>query len=346
MSYNTYEGGYYLGNDSNPCVALIKTRESGSITINENTYLIADRAFYYPGYIQSLTVPNSVRYIGDEAFYHFGYLEYITLSENLISIGDYSFYYTALREINIPASLTHIGYGSFGECEYINAFSVDSQNKFFKSVDGNLYSKDGTTFIRYASAKTAEEFTVPSDVVTIGDFAFSVSMCLKRINVPNGVEKIGDYAFSSRSTIEAISLPDSITYIGNYAFLGGQIQDINLSNKLTYIGDYAFESCILMKNIVIPDSVTYLGAGVFKECQSLKSVTIGSGVTKIYDDTFYRNHDLTTIVLPKSVTKIYENFYECDGINQIYYSGTEAEYRAIEIYSTYFPNYAKVHYEQ
>ena len=60
----------------------------------------------------------------------------------------------SLTSIEIPDSVTSLVARAFNPCISLNNITVDENNQKYKSIDGNLYSKDGKTLIRYATGKT------------------------------------------------------------------------------------------------------------------------------------------------------------------------------------------------
>ncbi len=69
LVYNEYDNALYLGNSSNPYIALIKGKYESitSCVIHSDTIMIADRAFENYSSLTSVTIGNSVTSIGDYA---------------------------------------------------------------------------------------------------------------------------------------------------------------------------------------------------------------------------------------------------------------------------------------
>ena len=146
---------------------------------------ISSSAFYGCSSLTSVTIPDSVKFIG--SFFL-----------------DPSFLHTH----------TDIYCGPFRDCKSLTSITVDKNNTAYKSIDGNLYSKDGKTLIRYAMGKKESSFTVPDSVTLIGNNAFEDCTDLTNLTIGNGVTSIGDFAFNNCSSLTSINIPDSVTSIG------------------------------------------------------------------------------------------------------------------------------------
>ena len=163
-------------------------------------------------------------------------------------IGNSAFYqHFSLTSIVIPGSVTSIGNYAFNRCSRLTSITVDEGNQYYKSIDGNLYSKDGKKLIQYAIGKKDTHFEIPSSVTSIGDHAFYYC-----------------------SNLTSIVIPDSVTSIGHYAFYYcSSLTSVTIGNSVTSIGYSAFSWCRNLTSIFIPDSVTSIRWDAFENCDSL-----------------------------------------------------------------------------
>ena len=212
-----------------------------TITIPEGIISIGDYAFNYCDSLLNIVIPDSVTNIGYGAFSVCRSLESVTISnsvtalagslfaecyslktmiipKNVVSIGGGTFYNCGrLTKIVIPEKVTSIGVGAFRGCEWLTSIEVDSKNLNYKSIDGNLYTKDGTTLVQYSIGKYDTSFTVPNGVKNIGKYAFYGCDDLKNVIISEGVLIIGVDAFYG-CTLSHIIIPKSVERIEDYAF--------------------------------------------------------------------------------------------------------------------------------
>ena len=175
-------------------------------------------AFAWCDSLTSIVIPNSVTSIGEGAFLYCTSLESVSIPDSVTSIGEGAFRgCSSLESVSIPDSVTSIGDEAFSYCGSLTSIAVDKTNKYYKSMDGNLYGKDGKTLIQYAIGKKAMSFTIPNSVTSIGDYAFADST-LTSIKIGDSVTSIGEYAFGWSTSLRQIVIPDSVTSIGSSAF--------------------------------------------------------------------------------------------------------------------------------
>lgn len=89
-----------------------------------------------------------------------------------------------IEEITISEYVTDIGYNVFDNCTRIKNINVSENNPNYKSIDGNLYSKDGTTLIQYATNKDAYCFIIPDGVTSIDLSKFKDCFFLNDLVMP------------------------------------------------------------------------------------------------------------------------------------------------------------------
>ena len=115
-----------------------------------------------------------------------------------------------LTSVIIPDSVTTIERYAFYSCDSLTSIEVAEDNTAYKDIDGNLYSKDGTTLIQYAIGKTATSFTIPDSVTTIGSSAFLDCDNLTNIVIPDSVTAIGSYAFYYCTSLQDIQFTGTV----------------------------------------------------------------------------------------------------------------------------------------
>ena len=99
--------------------------------------------------IQTLTIPKGVKKLGSWAFAECKNLKTIVLPEGIEIFEKYEVFggCEALESINIPASLTNLGYKAFKGCTALKNITVDPANPAYVIKDGKLMTKDLQTQI-------------------------------------------------------------------------------------------------------------------------------------------------------------------------------------------------------
>ena len=143
------------------------------------------------------------------------------VSVEIKSIGASAFQYkNRIESITIPDSVTSISSNAFDDCASLTNIIVDENNSHYLSIDGDLYTKDGKTLLKYAPGKKSSSFIIPNNVKSIGKYAFSTCYNLINVVIHNNVRSIGEYAFNRCIRLLAIFIPSNVTSIGEYAFNG------------------------------------------------------------------------------------------------------------------------------
>ena len=209
------------------------------------------------------------------------------------------YWYSNFTSIWIPDSVSSIGTLVFTDSINLTEFHVDENNKHFTSIDGNLYSKDGQTLVRYAIGKPEKTFEIPNKVTVIRDDALAFSPNLTSIIIPNSVTSICDWAFEGCSSLTSVVIPDSVTSISDYTFYYcDSLTSVTIGNSVTSIGYDAFYGCSSLTSVAIGNSVTSIGDYAFYECSSLTDVYYtGSAEEWAEIEIGYSNENLTNVTI-------------------------------------------------
>ncbi|MDR1468766.1 MAG: leucine-rich repeat protein [Spirochaetaceae bacterium] len=135
--------------------------------------------------------------IGEEAFRHCTQLATVSLpAAETIGAGAFD-YCTQLATVSLPTTLIEIGVNPFVGCTNLTTIEVAADNPNYKSENGMLLNKTGTTLIACPSAaSTVTLDTELNTVTTIGWRAFFGCTQLATVNLP-AAETIGAGAFDS-----------------------------------------------------------------------------------------------------------------------------------------------------
>ncbi len=198
----------------------------------------------------SFIIPDGVERIFPFAFTNSANLESIEISNSVRSIEYYAFQNCSrLTTVMISESVTSIEYDAFRGCNSLKNIIVNENNKAYKSIDGNLYKKDGKTLILYAGGKEKETFLIDKDVEEIREYAFENCVNLKKIFFGRNsqLKKINQYAFTGCENLIEITIPSGVERIGQGVFY----------------------NCKSLEKIIIPESVKFMDSNVFRGCENL-----------------------------------------------------------------------------
>ena len=310
---------------------------SGSFTFT------SDGIFYNCYSLTSIAFPARLVKIGDNALY-WGEaiagrsnhnISVVTFAPDcrLNEIGKSAFKNCKIKEIELPASVAKLGSKPFEGCSIarlvvpdslasdgftdlvagisgLKSIECRSTCKNFTTVDGALFSKDGTELVFCPADKVAEVYTVPAEVRKIGDYSFKDNVGVKSVVFADADKdlEIGQYAFQN-SSIESVTLPDRLVSIALYAFSGcASLKTVTFGDscKLSTIGDRAFEKCASLTEISLPDLTTSIGAYAFAECSSLKNVNFSenSQLINIGQNAFRSCAALVEFTAPKTLVNL------------------------------------------
>lgn len=175
--------------------------------------------------------------------------------------------YTGVPSVNMPT--TGGGTSSFYDVSDTTATASDvASGKVFYTASGakatGTASGGGGDDLKKVINRSITTLTLPSDLTTIGD-----------------------YAFHSCTNLQVSSLPSGLTTIGSYSFYGcRELALTSIPSGVTTIGDVAFRDCRKLALTSIPNTVTSIGSGAFAGCAAIKSITCEGTITKLGSSAF------------------------------------------------------------
>lgn len=225
---------------------------------------------------------------------------------------------TGLTKVRIPKTIDrvmrHICYDQdpiglsmnpFIHCSSLETIEVDGENPIMRSVDGVLFSKDGTRLYAYPAGKKGESYVVPE-----------------------GVTWIGDYALLDNNNLVSVELPATVTRLCSMAFAGCQrLETVNLPESLTCLEGGLFWDCTSLKEVRIPAGVRAIGYSAFYNCTSLKTIDLPESVETMGLYPFSTGK-LDALVIRGTLNNEVLNDYICNGLDKsstLYVPATEID---------------------
>ena len=185
----------------------------------------------------------------------------------------------------------------------------------------------------FANCTGLTSVTIPSNVIYLKNGVFKGCTALTSVDIPNSVTDMGTWTFWDCTALTNVTIPDSVIKIGQYTFNGcTALAHVDIPTSVTEIETDAFKNCTALTEVTIPGSVTKMGSSVFENCTALTKAVFRGGVTGIASSTFRGCSSLTSVAIPESVTSIGQAaFYNCPNVTDVYYSGSEEQWDAIEV---------------
>lgn len=174
---------------------LLQQTSLESFTLGSNIVKIGGNVFKDCVNLKEVKGLEKVEQIDRYAFNNCSSLEKVDFGTGLKSIGIESFANCIkLGDVAIPASVEYIGNLAFNNCQTMTKIDVDPANTAYKSIDGILYSADGSCAIT-SPAGHPDDITISDGVATIGTSCFEVNLKLTKVVLPATVTKVENEAF-------------------------------------------------------------------------------------------------------------------------------------------------------
>ena len=224
-----------------------------------------------------------------------------------------------IASLSLPSTIKEIGSLADSDLPKLTSITVDTENKYFTSIDGVLYESDYdsscNTMLLYPRSKPGTSIEIPEGVINLKDEIFY------------------------ESQLTHIHCPSTLRSIGKSAFKGLDLQEIVLNDGLEFIGPHAFEYAVCHGPLIIPESVRTIGNACFKKSKWFSDVILPEKYNSIGShwfsgaslETFHIQEHIKTINegafsgstmlyidLPDNIKTIHKGaFQDCDGLRKI-----------------------------
>ena len=276
---------------------------------------ISDHAFNNCINLLAVHIPANVQAIGEAAFSGTVSMTTVTFEEGsqLSTIGDETFFNSGITGIEIPASVTTIGGGSFAKSPDFHALHYALSSVTFE--EGSKLQTIGKSAFAYNLALT--EIDLPTGLQTIGDFAFAPAG-LQKVTLPSSLTSLGTGAFAWCDSLENIFVEQGNTV---YHDVEGVVYDIDNTTLVEYpagnprteytildgminVGQYAFCGSNILRYVTFSDSLITVEEYGFYDCQGIYGYDLNENLAYIERYAFSENYSLQTMAMPDSVMQI------------------------------------------
>ncbi len=268
-------------------------KSDGSVTITG----VPDESYIkFPAEIDGLPVTEVAEDVIDSG------VERVYLSENISSF---------------PVS------GRISGCSPLAYIEVSPANQTYTSVDGILYSKDMTELISVPNGMSIDVLDIPDTVVST-NWGATNGADFRILKIPASLRDI-DYSMVSiglwSGALERVEVAeDNPNYYSMDGVLYSRARDLMLYPPQKEGAEY-----------IIPEDIECVSDGAIRCSSNLRNIVFPSGLEVIGWVNADSCSELRSVFLPKSVTYVgIACFSYCDNLTDIYYEGSEEEFRTIE----------------
>lgn len=204
-----------------------------------------------------------------------------------------------IRRIKITGEVTSIEEGYFLKYSSLEHIDVAEENAYFRSIDGVLYTKDGSAVVAYPIGRAETEYRIPEQCVAIYSYAFAESN-LENVTLPENMYEIGYAAFEHCDRLQKIHIPKGVYYIAPGAFLNcGSLVEISVDKHNLYYSDvegvlfnavqdtlHTYPSGRTEKSYTVPKNCVNLNDYAFSGAKFLEEISVAGELEHIGMDAF------------------------------------------------------------
>lgn len=231
------------------------------------------------------------------------------------------------HSVTIPAGVTDFFVTDLGA---LTDISVDERNENFKSVEGIVYSKDGSSLISVPVGRTGI-LKVPEGTSCISYDAFDDCKGITGLELPasimvmeipwvlQGIENLEQISVSEAN--EIYSVEDHLLYDKKKETLlfcpSKRAGEVILPDTVKNIGEYAFEGCGELEKAGLPEGMEKISYGAFSGCKKISELSLPSTLKEIKSYAFSGCSAMKSIRIPAEVETIGQGIIDYSGITDV-----------------------------
>ncbi len=309
LNFYEYENCYYLGNEENKNLLLIKA----------NKDIVTCHTLKY------------TRFIYEEAFSDCYELNSFYLNEEVVSILDSCFMNCSLLEsVILNDNIDAISYNLFSNCSSLTNITLGKNIKIIEEY-------------AFENCTSLNNFNLNEGLNIISSHAFYNS-CLNDIVIPSSLKELQGYAFYNCSSLQSVKFNNnqSLSSIGKFCFANcSNLKTVEFDEEtnLTSLEESCFSNCTSLTKLIIPHSIIQIGSKIIENCTSLNfnefgncyylgdeinqylllikakdksvnEVLINEKTKFIYEKAFYNCQNVIDFIIPKGVMELQESCFE------------------------------------
>ena len=289
-----------------------------SVEIPNSIDSIRIQTFYGCSSLTSVTIPNNIIRLSTGAFANCSSLT--TLNFNAINCSSFDVNHNSfmncpistinigdgvqripdgfamnslVTSIDIPNSVTSIGYSAFYGCSSLTSVNIPNS---VTSIEYNTFS----------GCCSLTSVDIPNSVTYIGNGAFYGCSSLTSVTIPNGVTSIGGGAFKNCSGLSSVTIPNGVTSIGEDAFYGcSSLTSMTVEmNNIPNLSNIGLNSTL--QNLTLGENVTSIASGAFNTSAFLQNVTcLATTPPTLEDNTVFPYPNIATLTGPCGTLEAY-----------------------------------------
>ncbi len=321
-----YSNGAIMSPDGTVLWVYLGGCRNKTFRVPDSVTEIADSAFCYNPYIESVDMGDQVLDIKQAAFYGCTALRHIRLSNSITweSAGEYIFEgCSSLEYLEIPSSAVVIPPHMCWECFNLRTVVIPSSVRVIMD-SFTATGEFALTDIYYYG--TEEEWNAISGSEYFNQFLDRIVIHFNYDGSEISTYDDFSWELSEDGTLTVTGSGPMKPFAHERAPWYGQrvnIKKVIIEDGLTSVSINSFDNCSNLTQVILPESVTRIETNAFSRCSSLKEISLPDGVTFIGINAF-NSAGLTSVHLGPSVNSLdldefwdAEPFYGCWSIEEI-----------------------------